>query len=624
MNLEGRTVGRYRIGPQLGSGGMGTVHRAECLAEGPGVAPGTAVAVKFFHPHLVEEERSFRRFEQEAEIGMSIRHANVVRTFEISSDEVDGEPCHYMVMELIEGQTVRALLDELGTFPDHLVYQVADQTLDALGAVHERGVIHRDLKPENLVITREHKVLLMDLGIARQADRSTQLTEKGEFLGSILYAPPEQIFDQEKVGPRSDIYGVGASLYEMATGKRPFPATDLTSLLNLKLKGDVARPRTLNPDVDPFLDEVIFTCLQKEPTARFASCEELRTILREGERSAWWRERSGLRAAPIGDRALKRLRLPRQAPLVGREADLDVLREVYAEVAAGRSHTLFLRGPAGSGKSRLAYAFLEEILTARGPAAIAGRTVGSGGRSYQPFVEALHDLFGVEEMEAETRRADLERPLAELLPDTPGAVSPLADFLLGGLRTEPESGFAKDALVAGVANVLRRSADARPLVVVIEDLHLAGPETVELFGYLARSLGDHPVLLLGLLRDDEVAEGSDLQKMIVDASTRAQALTLTLEALAPAAAEQLVRGIVRHERTVRRLAPYVREKSDGNPLIILELLSHLRATGALVEAGDGLTLSVHVEELELPSTLKDVISLKMGRLEQEELETLEA
>jgi len=624
VNLEGRVVGNYAVGALLGKGGMGAVYRATSTAEGPAGAAGSVVAFKVFHAELVADETAFRRFQLEADIGIRIRHENVVRTYELGSEVLDGAPCHFLVMELIEGQTLRDLLKELGTTPQHLLLQIADQALAALDCIHQRGVVHRDIKPENLVVTKEHRLLVMDLGVARLQERGRELTRAGEFVGSVPYASPEQFFEQDSVGPRSDIYSIGVVLYEMATGKNPFDAADLSAILQLKLQGEVARPAAVAPEIDAFLDEVIWTCLAREPSGRFASCAEFRRVLEEGEPGAWWRQRRAGRARPVAEAALKRLRLPREAPLLGRAKEMQGLRDAYARAARGEGCTLLLGGAAGTGKSRLLYQFLEDLASSEGPVIVAGQCTGSGGRSHQPFVEAAHDLLAIEEMDPAGRRAQLEARLLESLPDTPGVVPHLAEFLLGGVQPGMEAAFSKDALSASFVNLLRHEAAARTVILVVEDLHAAGPETLELFAHLGRCLPGHAVLLIVTYREDEVPEGTPLHGMLLEAARDESRRLLAVEPLRPDATEEILRAVARHERTVRALARLLHEKSDGRPLILFEILAHLRSSGLLKEEEDGLVVTGALDELALPSTVRDLTELRLGRLAEEERETLEA
>jgi len=609
VSLEGRTLGIYRVGKELGRGGMGTVYRAESTAAGPAGPAGAVVALKVFHPELMEDERAFARCRLEAEIGKEIHHEHLVRTYGITSAELDGGPRHFMVMELIEGKTLKRLLAELGTLPEQLLYQVADHVLGALHEIHERGVVHRDLKPENIVITPDQRVLLMDLGVARR-EAGHERTHVGEFVGSLAYAPPEQ-FSGSDVTRRADIYAFGVTLYELATAKNPFPQADLASLLRTKIEGEIAAPRSICPDLDAFWDQVISTCMRRDAAERFASADELRRILREGEKSEWFR----LRAGPSAERVLKRLRAERKTPLFGRDAETEMLRETYAKAREGGA-VLLVRGPSGAGKSRLVYDFLESIAGAGGPAIAAGRGTGAGSVAYGPFVEALGDLIG-------GGTGDPRPRLRELLADTPGVVEPLAEFLLGGLQPGPDSGLSKEALFAATVKVLRALAAERPVVLVIEDLHLAGAETIEIFAHVTRWAPGAPLLLLGVFADDELPEGSPLFELAARAARLQTATTLALRSLDAAATEELVRFVVRQERTVRVLAPALRARSEGNPLVVLEALEHLQASGVLAGKDEGLDLVGAPDEAALPATVKDLAALKLAALDEEQRETLE-
>jgi len=604
VSLVGRKLGGYEIGPILGEGGMGTVYRARTLADGAPGPAGSIVALKVFHPELVSDEVTFKRFQREAELGMRIRHGNVVRTYEIGSETIDGTAFHFMAMELVEGQTARGLIQEMGTVPEHLIYLLCDQALDALGSVHSQGMIHRDLKPENLVLTPEHRLLLMDLGVARLQQEGRDLTRAGEFVGSLAYAAPEQFLDQDHVGPAADIYALGVVMYEMATGKNPFGAAELSTVLTQKVKGLVRRPRLVQRDMEPFLEEVILTCLKQEPTDRFKSCEEMREVLRSGEVGEWWKKRTAGGAFPAAAKALKRLRPPREAPLVGRGTDLDALHQAFEAARGGEARVILLAGARGAGKSRLVHDFLEELLAPDGPIFLAGRCVEQGG-PYHALVDGLRDFLDGD-----------EQRLAALLPDAQSAAPAIARFLADG---EGAPAFA-----AAFPTLLRNLATGRPVVLCVEDLQHAGPETLELLGLLARTLRDEAVLLLATFRPEAVVEGSPLHTLLASVAQRPGAMTLQVAALGRDASEELVRSIVRQGRTVRALGRVLYERTDGNPQLLLEMIAHLRSEGALVPTEEGFDLTRPVDKEALPTGARDLLLAALAGLDEAQRELLEA
>ena len=158
MGMKDLLLGSYRVIGDLGSGGMGKVYLAEVEREVPGLEVGKRVAMKMIHAHLLETPGFFKRFLREAEIGRTVDQANVVRSFDCDSLVVDGQRYDFLVMEYVQGQTLRDLLHELERVPEELCRHIGREVAKGLHAIHEAGVIHRDMKPENVLITEEHVV----------------------------------------------------------------------------------------------------------------------------------------------------------------------------------------------------------------------------------------------------------------------------------------------------------------------------------------------------------------------------------------------------------------------------------------------------------------------------------
>src|SRR6187399_2870224 len=249
--MEGRLVGPYRL-EAVGAGGMGTVWRAK--VEGSrapaGLRAGQTVALKVIHPHLLAKPGFFKRFLREAELGKAVRHENVVRTYDVDATEVDGRAAPYLVMEYVEGQTLRGLLAEIQRAPEELCRHVGREVARALAAIHAAGIVHRDLKPENVLVTRNEVVKVMDLGVAHLQDEALRLSETGQFVGSVLYGAPEQ-FDRggKDLDGRVDQYGLGLLLYELFAGRHPFREDDISAIIRKQLTEEPRRMGDLDPQV---------------------------------------------------------------------------------------------------------------------------------------------------------------------------------------------------------------------------------------------------------------------------------------------------------------------------------------------------------------------------------------
>jgi serine/threonine-protein kinase len=260
----GVTVGRYVVLGLLGAGGMGQVYRAR------DASLEREVAVKILPPAPRAGPDLQRRFEQEARLAGSLHHPNILAIYDVGTHE--GLP--YVVSEILEGETLRDLLSRTA-LPARKVVDVANQIALGLAAAHRRGIVHRDLKPENLFITEDGRVKILDFGLAKLCapDSPSGMAEVGEvgtLVGTVPYMSPEQVRGEE-VDPRSDIFSLGAILYEMLAGRRAFQAESAAQTMNAILTED---PPPL-PTPGSSLERVARRCLEKKPAERFQSARDV-------------------------------------------------------------------------------------------------------------------------------------------------------------------------------------------------------------------------------------------------------------------------------------------------------------------------------------------------------------
>jgi serine/threonine protein kinase len=268
-------AGRYEIAEVLGRGGMGVVYRAQDRQL------GEDLAVKVLRPDLgVLDAVTLERFKQELKLARRITHRNVVRTYDIG--EAGGT--YYITMELVRGTTLATFIRDAGQLDVAATLTIGKQLCRALEVAHEEGIVHRDIKPQNLLVDPAGFLKVMDFGIARLAerrpDRGEALTAVGMVVGTPQYMAPEQLFG-EPVDHRTDLWAVGAVLFECVTGRLVFETPSLAELGALHADPNLPNPAALNPDVSPELARIILRCLEPRPEDRWQSAGELLRALEQ-------------------------------------------------------------------------------------------------------------------------------------------------------------------------------------------------------------------------------------------------------------------------------------------------------------------------------------------------------
>ena len=274
-DLTGEIIdGRYQLLSLIASGGMGSIYSAL------DTRLDRSVAVKIMHPHLAQDEEFVSRFIKEAKAAAALSHPNIVNVQD-QGWNTGGVPAVFIVMELVEGATLRDYLDEQGALGVESALRYLVPILSALAAAHERGIVHRDIKPENILISKEGRVKVADFGLARGALLGNTMTgESSIILGSVSYLSPEQV-QRGIADERSDVYATAIVAFEMLTGKKPFEGETPIQIAYKHVNEKVPAPSTINSKVPATLDALIQRATDTDPDKRPANAGEFLSALRE-------------------------------------------------------------------------------------------------------------------------------------------------------------------------------------------------------------------------------------------------------------------------------------------------------------------------------------------------------
>ncbi|HZT06065.1 MAG TPA: serine/threonine-protein kinase, partial [Chloroflexota bacterium] len=372
--------GRYRVKEFLGEGGKKRVYLATDTLLDRDVA---FALIKTDGLDEVGRERVRREAQAMGRLGA---HPHVVSVFDLG--EEGGQP--FIVTELMEGGDVEGLIERAESHRVSLqdAIRIADEVCEGLEFAHGKNVVHRDLKPGNVWLTAEGTAKLGDFGLAVSLDR-TRLTQAGMMVGTVSYMPPEQATGGE-VTPRSDLYSLGAMLYELVTGRPPFVGDESVAIITQHLNTPPVAPSWHVPDLPVGLEALILRLLEKDPGKRPASAGEVRAML-AGARAAAKGEGTATRGEGSVERGSRALDDPlyREA-FVGREAELKQLRAAFDGAMSGQGSLAAVVGEPGIGKTALCEQ-LATYVSIRGGKTLVGHCYEEGSLSlpYLPFVESL-------------------------------------------------------------------------------------------------------------------------------------------------------------------------------------------------------------------------------------------
>ena len=358
---------------------------------------GRAVAVKIIRRTAHDQEGALDRLLREATLASSLNHPNIVTIYDTGVVGVD----RYVAMELVEGTTLRKLA--ANGLPVDRAVQICRQVAEALAVAHAAGIVHRDIKPENVMVRPDGYVKLLDFGLARQHEVAAATaqgtgpgTDPGMVIGTVGYMAPEQARG-ETAAPEADIFAFGAVLYELFTGRHPFISTSQLATLHALMWESPEPPALLNPELPRTLDQLVVEMLQKDSRLRPGASE---VLLRLGL------VHDSTVAAALSSIAVVPRTLHASRPVVGRDAEMEVLYHEFDRAKNGKARLLIVSAEAGLGKTTLVETFVRSLDDQGEPVRVGrGRCSErlAGTEAYLPVLEALESLQHHDQLGSITR-----------------------------------------------------------------------------------------------------------------------------------------------------------------------------------------------------------------------------
>jgi serine/threonine protein kinase/tetratricopeptide (TPR) repeat protein len=608
----------YRLLNKVGSGGMGEVYKAD------DTKLGRTVAVKVLPEAANENLAAKRRFLKEAQSASALNHPNIVTIHAI--EEFQG--LDFIVMEYIEGQTLKAMIERDGALPLTNLLDTGTQVADALEAAHEIGLIHRDVKSANILVTPRGQAKVLDFGLAKtvrtlvdaadtEAPTLVNLTDQGTVLGTAAYMSPEQTRG-EVLDARSDIFSFGCVLYEAATRSLPFTGPSVLAVMHAIATTDPTPPSRVRPELPREFDLIIEKALAKEKERRYASVAEIAEALRS-LRATLTGQWSGVPI--VYDKDLIESRV---SVFVGREPELNRLEGFLQQAVDGTGRVVFITGEPGIGKTSLSDEFLRRART-KYPALLIsrGRCVEQygTGEAYLPFLDAVGGLL---ESPGRERLGAVMRTYAP----TWCTQLPAAFASSGALeRLQQETiGATKERMMREMGDALSMFAATAPIVLLFEDLHWADPSSVDLLRHLSQRINSQRLLIAGTFRPEDIERSNHpLKSYKVEMQTHRLCEEVALSSLDRDHIAEYLNATFTPNDFPPDLAAMIHDKTEGHPLFAINLLQYLSERGDIGKTNAHWSLSRPLSELDLeaPESVRSMISKKIDSLAAEERRTLQ-
>ncbi|MDM8526588.1 tetratricopeptide repeat protein [Anaerolineales bacterium HSG24] len=571
LNLPGQIIKeQYQIEKKVGQGRVSTVLRAKDIQK------NKKVAIKILSAAFSED--TIRRFVQQAAQLISLDHANIVKIF--SCEQVDSYT--FMAEELLIGPNLYELLSQDNNWrAEANLLDVAINLIVILEHAHQHGIIHGELKPENIFFT-EQGIKISGFGLGRLAEGYNQLDAPIPYLATMCLAP-EQILGQP-LDARTDLYAMGVIFYWMFTGEPPFTGSD-EEVMQAHLSTSPRSPRQLNPDLSLYLEHLILKLLAKNPNDRYTSAQQTHHI-------------SNTFVINTQDGSTI------HSPIVGRDIQLQNLQQCWEKSKEQHGQLVFISGEPGIGKTTLVNQFTTQCNT---PVFLMGQCNEQSHRAYTPFIDILQTYFTTVPPEFSNKETfELLRYFTPIVPEllrifpelpTPPTLTPKQEQL---------------RLMSNLTKFIKKATKKRPWLIVLENLHWADQNSLELLRYLSHHLPTMNLLIIGTYRDIELETGHPLLLTIRTLVNQHYYHQITLPRLNEVSVQQML-GNLWHTDIPQPIAQKIYQHTAGNPSYIKEIAKGIEDDNQ-ISWQNGKPYLPDLTTLELPQTMRDAVWRRINRL----------
>ena len=595
--------GRYQVKELLGEGGRKLVYQAHDSVL------DRDVALAVIKTEGLDPTSRVRITREAQALGRLGDHPHVLSIHDLGDEA--GQP--YLVLPLMPGGDIESLI---ATAEDHRLpleqaIDLTTQVARGLEFAHSKGIVHRDLKPGNVWLTSDSSTgseravaRIGDFGLAVAIDRS-RLTQEGMMVGTVSYMPPEQAMGGD-VTPQSDLYSLGAMLYEMVTGRPPFLGDDSVAIIGQHINTPPVAPTWHNSECPRAMEALIMRMLAKDPGERPRSAKDVIIALEGVDLTVSADEPERDEAHALDSLA--------GGVFVGRQREMGELKAALEDALSGRGRLVTLVGEPGIGKTRTA----EELATyarMRGAQVLWGRCHESrGAPPYWPWVQAIRSY--VRERDPERLRSEMGTGATDVAEIVSDVKERIPDLKPAPAMSDPEQ--ARFRLFDSITAFLKTASRSQPLAIILDNLHWADKPSLLLLEFLAQEFADSRLLVVGTYRDVDLSRQHPLTESLGELTRERLFQRVLLRGLT----QQDVRRFIEVTSGItppRGLVEAVHTQTEGNPLFVTEVVRLLVQEGELRQEGSGERDSWDVR---IPEGVREVIGRRLNRLSQRCNETL--